>query len=327
MKNLKLVLLASFISLGIYTNAQENIDNYNDKIEISYRDSMMIRIYLINYARQGTYQTLDNCYDKFLKLFEVLESKLPDYDYYSIEYEYGKSLKVNRLINEEVFYVMEDNNLNIRNYKSKLLIKGYDYLVSIEFSELSQLKDSTIQPTINTSIGILTKKSIYPVTIKYNYNNDTLTKPSDHFKKAGYIFEDIGMYLGFQFGFTQGILSYGVSGGLGYMHKVKNQNKCFYYAGISSIATYNDETKKEESIGHICLGVKFDPDIGAHTFNWVGYEIGIPSQKQSYFFGVPIGWKAGFSYQVNDNIWLKVEYLDVKKSKDAYGFIGVGIGF
>lgn len=327
MKNLMKLVLTVVIFIMSHSAQGQAGQSFSDEIIIAYNDSMQIKIHVPNYRNKRSYMSVNDAFLKFQALFTHFVDKLPDYQYYSMKYEYGKQITTSRLPQEEVYYIVEDSNLKVRNFRSVLTITGSNFMIEVEFIDVAQLTDPDIQKVINTAIGELPGGTIMPATINYLYREGTLTKPADHFRKHGSSLTNIGMTVGASFGFTNGLLSYGINSGIGYMHKVKNVDRSYYYFGVSAIGSYNQEKGMEEGFGHINLGARFKSDDFFYNIGWLGYEIGFPLQKNQKYFGDPIGLKFGFSYQLGTNLWWKFEMFDVKGEGNGYYFFGVGVGF
>ena len=325
MKNwIKRLMLAAVVFLMSYSTYGQDGQHFSDKIMITYNDSMQIKILVPNYGDKRAYRSVKNAFLRFQALFSHLVGTLPDHPSYSIQYEYGKKITTSRMLRDDVYYIVEDSNLHVINFKSTLSITGENFRIEVEFTDIEQLKDPNIQHVINTSIDKLPRRTSLPATIRYEYKDGTLTKPADHFRKHGKSILNYGMSLGASFGFANGLLSYEINAGVGYMHKVKNINRSYYFIGVSGLGSYNQTKGTHEELGIIQLGMRIRTDNFLKN-NWVGYEIGIPLMKNQKFFGDPIKWKFGVSAQLATNLWLKMDTFFMKGERSQYNYIGIGV--
>jgi len=251
----------------------------------------------LNFLSNNELRTLIS---RFQSSLQKLESKLPEYEFYSIEYVDDVLLEISEVIGKEVYQLSNDSiNNSIKHSNTCTIHRGYNKIV-ILFSDIEELLDAQLTKDINEGLTFLLDKrsqirrGYIPILQTYSY--DAKNKSSNAIKDD---FLEIGLLSGLEFNGTylQNRFFYKFKFSLHFNTNILPR----LYFGVAATPLYSFSTQTQEQITTIFIG----PALGIKgvkipysqiEFLWktmdnndvlkdTNYKLGISTRRNNINFG------------------------------------------
>jgi len=211
---------------------------------------------------------------KFQSNLQKLESKLPEYEFYSIEYVDGVLLEISEVIGKEVYQLSNDSILNDIKHSNTCTLRGGSNKIVILFSEIGELLDDQLSIDINEANSSLLdkrskiKRGIIPNLETYRY--DAKSKSSNA-NKANYLeiafladFDFNGTYLRDRFFYDLRLTPY---------ININKIPRLYFGITLSTFYSFSTQTQEQVTTGFLGPSFGFKESNGSFSqieFLWKG---------------------------------------------------------
>jgi len=323
MKFKSIITLCLLLGLG-HSLLSQNSKNYfqeslyptqNDSLIILRKDGQKIKMtwpYKINVKKRVAWEELIDAFQTDLS--KVIDD-IPDYDFYEINYYQNSKLTIDEITGKEIYTVNELRGYDhIRSNKCRL--NGRNVQLSIEFSDKSELVDSTLKQELVSAIAQI-KNMFYisAITPERHYysaeSNSQLPLPKPKFRfflpsgaRAGFVvnrpYIDLRIGPGLQVG-----------------------DHGFFSLMYNAMTTYNSTSARTEYDHFIGLS---SGAFGSGLRSEVAFKVNDGREGDLTDFRI----RTGLSYSTRNGIVLGAEYYIGDTQRDSNGYIfgaHIGIGF
>ena len=126
-------------------------------IEVYVRTDNFVSIHVPDGLDYGSRYDLIQSLEEFRQNLRRYESKLPEYDFYSIEYVDGIKLEITEVVGKEIYRLNNSDSTYIQSSNTCTLRSGGNEIV-ILFSEIEELLDDRLIEDINSATTSLLEK-------------------------------------------------------------------------------------------------------------------------------------------------------------------------
>lgn len=153
-----LILLLSFSSHLVSQISTAKKTAVLSHLEIISTNDNFISIHTPGGLNSNTIKDIKESLQSFRSHLDNFESKLPDYEFYSIDYVDGIKLEISEVIGKEIYQLSDDDKINIKSSNTFTLTTGKNKVIVL-FSDIEELRDEQLIIDIDeASTALLNKK-------------------------------------------------------------------------------------------------------------------------------------------------------------------------